>query len=358
MTKRILYLFSFLLTLAACQKASELSPTGPTTVADDKAFIKGRYNATIDCIKGVRDGEFVQALIKFLDISNNVVGNEVWIEEMTEALELTMGPLELNTDGRFPFAAYRGTYEWNRVTKTFSKVASTSGIFINFPSDPTKLSNNVSLKVTNYTDGLYQANAADIYLPTGVKVSMVKDNVEIANIDGTGVFSSGNFPSPINVVCNVFLKPHNYKVTVTRLATTQFAVKAEMGGDCGSVTDAKITFLNDDYNNFEIEEDLSKVEAVYTKGDFNIKLNWDAKAYYLFSNPTTANLNTTISCDVSQGTEKIGELKFKDVNGERKVFIYYKDGTNEDIAVYNTPFTTELKNILRPFFGNEVDNWF
>lgn len=363
MRKRIPFHYNFflaiLLLLTACQKSSELTPTGPTTVAEDKAFIKGRYDATIDCIEGVRDGEFSQTLIKFLAISNNVVGNETWINEMTDALEASMGQLQLNSaNSRFDFAAYRGTYDWNRTTKVFTKTPSSTGIFINFPSEPSKLTNNVSLKFTTYTDALYQANAADIYLPTSVKMNMTKDNVEIANVDATGIFSSGNFPSPINVVCSVFLKPHTYKFTVTRLATTQFAVKAELGGDCGSVTDVKVTFLNDDYNNLIIEDDLSKIEAVYTKGDFNIKLNWDAKTYYAFSNPTTANINATVNCIVNIGTEKIGELRFKDVNGSRKVFIYYKDGTDEDIAVYNTPFTNELKNLLRPYFGNEVDNWF
>jgi hypothetical protein len=343
----------------SCQKTGDPSPTGPTTVIEDKAFINTTYNNTVNCAKGIRDGELSQAVITFLAISNNVIGNEVWMNEMTDALDVTMGSPQLDPNtSKFDFAAYKGTYDWNRTTKKFTKTTSTAGIFINFPSEPSKTTNNVNIKFTAYTDGLFQANAKNIYLPTVVKAVLLKDNIELVNVDYTGIFSSGSFPSPISVICSITLKPHVYKFTVTRLASTQFSVKAEIGGDCGSVIDSKITFLNDDYNNLVIEDDLSKIEATYTKGDFNIKFNWDAKTYYAISNPTTANLNNTMSCEVSNGTNKIGDLKFKDVNGSRKVYIYYKDGTSENIAVYNDPFLTQLKNILRPYFGNDVDTWF
>ena len=344
---------------ASCQKTTDPPPIGNTTVAEDKAYINTKYNNTIDCIKGVRDGEVSQALITFLAISNNVIGNEDWINDMTSALDTAMGFPELdNTTSKFNFVVYKGVYDWNRTTKKFVKTASSTGIFVNFPSEPAVLTNNINIKFTTYTDALYQANADNIYLPTAVKATLSKNNIELVNIDATGIFSSGNFPSPINVVCNLTLRPHNYKITVTRQNNTEFNVRAELGGDCGSVIDSKVNFLNDDYNNFVLEEDLSKVEATYTKGDLNIKLNWDARAYYVISNPTTDNLNNSIVCTVNMGANKIADLKFKDVNGSRKVYIYYKDGTSDDISVFNDPFITQLKDILRPYFGNDVDTWF
>lgn len=354
----ILLLFTALF-LSACQKAGDVSPVGNTTVAEDQAYLDVKYNNTIDCIKGVRDGEFSQALITFLGISNNVVANEDWINDMSSALDTAMGfpDLDVNTS-KFDFAAYKGIYDWNRTTKKFVKTTSSTGIFVNFPSAPATTTNNINVKFTTYTDALYQVNAESVYLPTTVKATLSKDNVELMNVDATGIFSTGNFPAPINVVFNLTLKPHNYKITVNRLTSTEFTAKFELGGDCGSVVDSKVTFLNDDYNNFVLEDDLSKVEATYTKGDLTVKLNWDARAYYTISNPTTENLNNSIVCTVNNGVNKIADLKFKDVNGSRKVYIYYKDGTSEDIAAYNDPFITQLKDILRPYFGNDVDTWF
>lgn len=348
-----------ILSFSSCQKTSDVSPISNTTVAEDKAYINTKYNNTIDCIEGVRDGAFVQTLITFLSLSNNTVGNEDWINDMSNALDTAMGFPELDpNNSRFNFAAYKGTYEWNRTTKKFVKSISADGIFINFPSEPSVTSNNINAKLTTYTDALYHVNADELYLPNSVKAVVLKNNVEIVNLDATGIFSSGNFPSPINVVCNLTLAPHNYKITITRLANTEFSARAEIGGDCGSVVEGKVTFLNDDYNNLDIKEDLSKIEGTYTKGDLTIKVNWDARAYYSINNPTTENLNNSIICTVNNGVGKIADLKFKDVNGSRKVYIYYKDGTSEDISVYNDPFITNLKDILRPYFGNEVDTWF
>ena len=362
--KRVLYYCGVVLLIStlflySCQKTTDPTPIGNTTVAEDKAYISTKYNNTIDCIEGVRDGDFSQALISFLSISNNVVGNEDWINDMSSALDTAMAFPELDpNNSKFNFAAYRGIYEWNRITKKFTKSTSTAGIFINFPSEPSVTTNNINIKFTTYTDALYQANAEDVYLPTSVKATLSKNNVELMNVDATGIFSSGNFPAPINVNFNLTLKPHNYKINVTRLSSTEFTVRTEIGGDCGSVVEGKVVFLNDDYNNLDLEEDLSKVEGTYTKGDLSIKLNWDARAYYVISNPTTENLNNSIVCTVNMSGNKIADLKFKDVNGSRKVYIYYKDGTSEDTAVFNDPFTSQLKEIFRPYFGNEVDTWF
>lgn len=359
-TKTLLSIVTALLFFSACQQEPDPNPpSGPTTVAEDKAFLNATVTNTLNCIRTVRDGNALQAFVRFLALSNGTVGNETWIQTMLDDLDIKMGTLELHEpDKKFNFSNYWGTYTWNRATSTFSKTPAT-GIFINFPSDPTQILNNVNIKFATYTDGLYQANAENIYLPTLVKATMLKDNVEIVSVDYTGTFSSGNFPSPINVVLNVKVSPQTYKITITRLSNVIFNTKVELfGGDCGATIDSKVTFLNDDYNNLDISEDLSKVEATYTKGDFIVKGNWDARAYYLFPNPTTNDINSTFTCAVYKATEKIGDLRFKDVAGSRKLYIYYKDGSSEDAAVYSDRFTGDLKEILRPYFGNDVDTWF
>jgi hypothetical protein len=361
---RLRLLLSVALTVilyTSCQKEADpsLPPGTPTTVTEDKAFLNTTITNTLNCIKNVRDGQSLQALFRFMALSDGTVGNEVWIEDMLDELELKMGTLELDpNNSKFNFPSYWGTYNWDRTAGVFTKTAAT-GIFINFPSEPSQILNNVNIKFDTYVDALYQANAENIYLPTRVKMNMTKDNVELVNVDYTGIFSSGNFPSPISVVLALKIAPQNYKITVTRLTNVEFTTKIELfGSDCAAVLDSKVTFLNDDYNNLDIEEDLSKIEGTYTKGAFSIKANWDARAYYLFTDPTTAQVNSTFVCNVFNGTEKIGELRFKDVNNVREVYIYYKDGTSEDVDVYGDRFTDGLKDILRPYFGNDVDSWF
>jgi len=87
--------------------------------------------------------------------------------------------------------------------------------------------------------------------------------------------------------------------------------------------------------------------------------NWNAQAYYAFTNPTTTNTNSTFTSKVYKNASQIGELKFVDLpNGDTKVYIYYADGTRDDVEVYSNLFIPQFKNILRPYFGNDVDTWF
>ncbi len=335
-------------------------PTNPTTVAEDKAFINTMVTNTTQCIKVARDGNLSQSIIQFLALSNGVEGNEAWADSMQTELELVMGTLELDpNDSKFNYPAYWGTYNWNRVTKKFTKTAA-SGIFINIPSTPAQLTNNVTIKLTEYTDGLYQANAKNIYLPKTAKGSATKDNVVIADLNFSATYSSGSFPSPLTVSYTMLLAPHSYTITEQRITNTQFKVISTImsGGGCGMTITSTITFDNDDFNNFRIEDDLKTVQAEYQFGTFIVKTAWDAKAYYLFQNPTTTNINSTFTSDVYNGTNKIAQLKFVDVASVRKLFIFYKDGTSENTSVYYDPFLTNLKNLLRPIFGNDVDTWF
>ena len=357
----VLVLCTFLIsfTFYSCGKEQSATP-GTSTVAEDKAFINDISTNTNNCIKAARDGNLSQSIIKFLNLSNGTVGNENWVDSMSVALENVMGVLDVDpNDSKFNFSAYWGTYNWNRTTKTFSKTAAI-GIFINIPSDPAQTTNNVAFKFTEYTDGLYQANAKNLYLPKTAKASITKNNVLIADLNFLGNYSSGSFPRPINVSYQLLLAPHTYNLSITEINSTKFKLTSDMfsGQGCGMTISATVTFKNDDYNNLVIEDDLKTLEGEYKSGDMSIKSNWDASAYYAISNPTTTTLNSTLSNTVYNKTEKIADLKFFDVAGSRKLFIYYKDGTSENTSVYYDPFLTNLKNTLRPLFGVDVDNWF
>ena len=58
----ILALFALLFTVISCNK--EISPTGPTSVSEDKAFINQTVTNTTNCIKNARDGNLSQTVIQ------------------------------------------------------------------------------------------------------------------------------------------------------------------------------------------------------------------------------------------------------------------------------------------------------
>ena len=348
------------LLFTSCQKIDiNDDPTAITTVQQDKDYINQTSNETVTCIRGVENGIFTQTLVKFLGMVNGNFNNENWTDSIADGLDIAAGTIQLDSiNDKFNYNAYKGNYNWNRLNRTFVRTASNS-INVNFPSEPNQLLNNMSFKFTNYTDGLYQINALNKYLPTVAKATIDKNGEQIASIDYSAVFGSGNFPTPNNVVLTIFLKPHTYRITISKINNLQFGFKIELGGLCNGIAQGNVTFLNDDYNNLDIEQDLKNVELTYTSETLKVITNWNAQAYYAFTNPTTTNTNSTFTSNMYKNDTKIGELKFKDLpNGDTKVFIYYKDGTSDNVDVYTNTFTTQLKNILRPYFGNDVDNWF
>jgi len=58
---------------------------------------------------------------------------------------------------------------------------------------------------------------------------------------------------------------------------------------------------------------------------------WDASTYYALANPTTDNINSTFTCEIDNGTVKIGEPRFKDVAGVRRTYIFFRDGSSKPI---------------------------
>jgi len=341
----------------SCGKKDDPASTS-TTVAQDKDLLTITSNATIECAKGVINGISAQTLIKFFGLSNGTASNESWCKSMQKALENKMGKFEPdNSTGKFNYNLFQGKYDYDFSSKSFIKSSGT-GIEVNMPSDPSKSINNVKIKITKYIDNAYMANSKTIYLPNECTAKVIVDGNEMVNLNYTGVFSTGSFPTPNNVKCNMTLSPHNYVIEIQKINNTQFSFSADLGGDCNSKVTGMVFFRNEDYNNFTLKDDLDKVEATYTKNKLKVEVKWDARTYYQFSNPSSDDINSTLISNVYNSGNKIGDLKFKKVNNKTEVFINYKDGTSENTAFVYDPFATKLKGILRPYFGSQVDNWF
>ena len=366
--QRILSIFFLLVVssvITSCNKTNNSSSntTTTTTVSQDKTFISSISNNTSECIRQARDGNMSQSIVQFLNLSNGVSGNDTWANNMTDALKTSMGgsiELDPNNYNKFNFNNYKGIYTWNSSNNTFSKQNSSTGIYINIPSSPNEPTNNTTIQFTDYSDDLFPVNADFVYLPLTAKGSIKKNNTLIADMNFVANYSTINFPTPITLDYSIYLAPHNYTFKVEKINNTQFRFTSNLlsGGGCGMTLNANISFNNDDYNNFVLEDDLNSIQAEYKTGDLTITSNFDALSYFSFNNPTTTNLNNNLSNMVYYKTEKIADLKFVDLSGNRKLFIYYKDGTSEDTIVYYDPFLSNIKNILRSIFGNDVDTWF
>jgi hypothetical protein len=350
-----LFILTYSLTNHSCTKpdGNGGSGSGTTTVAQDKEYINTSLAEINNCIKTIRDAEGFQTLFNFLDLRSGEVVNEDWIEEMFDELDEVM-PTSNNED-RFEYSLFKGKYVWNHNTKTFTKFSSNI-IVIEFPSEPNVKTNNMVASFDRYEDGLYQVNSESVYLPKKAQITVTKSGTKIAGLDLNAVYSTGGFPRPQNVLINLFIAPNNNKIEIKEVNSKQFTVNASFG--CIGSMNAIINFNNDDYDNFEIEKYITKIDFEFKKDNFTIDGSWDARTFYLFDDPNTNDINSTITCNVKNGLNKIGELKFKDVSGERRVYVFYKDGTSGDAEIHYNSFTTSLKSTLKPYFGEDVDDWF
>ena len=327
--------------------------TGSTTVAQDQEYINKSLTEMNNCIKTIRDADGFQTLFNFLDLRSGEVINEDWIDEMFDALEEVMPTSD--SENRFEYSLFKGRYVWNRNTGIFTRFSSNAIVF-EFPSAPNVTANDMVASFETYEDGEYQVNSETVYLPKKAKITVTKGGAKIAGLDLNAVYSSGGFPRPQNVLVDLFIAPNNNRIEIKEINSKQFSVNASFG--CVGSMKATVNFNNDDYDNFEIEKYLTKIDFEFKKDNLTIDGSWDAKTFYLYNDPNTNDINSTITCNVRNGLNKIGELKFKDVNGDRKVYVFYKDGTSNDAEIHYDSFTSSLKSTLKPYFGNEVEDWF
>lgn len=362
MKKSIFYFFIVVITTISCSKNNNTSnSTSNTTVAQDKAFIHDVTNSTNDCINDARHGQMAQSIIDFLDLSNGISGNDAWASDMSDALDSVMGNIQTTPNlNRFEFYLYQGNYTWNPSTHQFIKTSNSSSIVISFPSTPLSNVNDVTIRLWNYTDAPYPINAETFYLPLTANGKITKGSTEIANLNFSANYSTTGFPTPISINFTIFLSPHTYDFSIQQVNSKEFNFVSHLfsGNGCGITLNANVAFNYNDYDNFVLEDYLKSVRATYQNGSFIVKSNFDASTYYHLNNSSTFNLNNNLTNEVYNGSDKIADLRFVDVNFERKLFIYYKDGTSEDTFVYYDPFLTNLKNMLRSIFGSDVDNWF
>jgi hypothetical protein len=338
---------------------------GTTTVEQDKEFINAKVTETLNCINNIKDGESIKALVNFLQLNAGDIQNEAWLETMTAALEETpLNNIQIDEENkyRFNFSNFTGEYSWDAFNEQFNFSSNSNSIVINFPSSPDQTSNNIRITLSKYQDNLFQVNAENIFLPTAIIANITKDGKEIFSLNYSGEYNTMDFPTPqkINLVLN--LNPQTISLSIAQASPTKFNVELiqQSGSDCKTELKSTIDFANSDFKNFEENNDVNSVTLSIIRGDLNIKGFLDPQSINDIEDPSTAQINNAFTCEILNNNNKIGDLKFKDVDGERKVFIIYKDFSSEEVTIYTDRFLDGLEQILEPYFGT-IDNdqdWF
>jgi hypothetical protein len=344
-----------LLSLASCDKKEDKPAEGDTTVAQDKENITNTFNQAVSCVATMKSGDFTQSAFKFMNLQAGEILDEAWVSDITEKLDDIMDLEGAIDNGRFDMAVIKGTYTWNHTTKTWVKsTVSGNQVVVLFPESKTATTNTYELRLSEYTDAKYVIQGDDVYMPTSVKASLKKNNVEIMNVNSSSQYASSGFPAPISSRLSVLTAPYTIIFDISRVNDKTFAFTFELdNGSCGKTSFQTKTYFNhNDYENYFDGEsetsDLDLVEFKLAKNDLLAEVTFDVKKYNTFSDPTEAQINSCVKATLSFKGFKIGDLQLKEVNNNTELFIVYKDGTSENATKYIDPFIEDVKQVLRP----------
>lgn len=350
-----LILFALLLIIANCKKkGTDDNPVSETTVAEDKVFLSNSVNSVYSCISDLHNGSLANLFYSFTGMTNGDMNNDDWIGDMIDSLD-NVKDLSIIEGFNFSMPFYQGIYNYSAGSWTTSALS--GQVQANFPSSPSSGTNDCRLTITQAAmSGQYVVDNDTFHLPQNLSYSIARNGSTLStmNITGSYTANSSGFPLPQVVNINYHLEPFDYSINVSQNNSTSYQLDYGMqtGGSCQMDIHADLTFANDDFENFEISEDLTAVAFTVTRGDLRIEGTWNAQAYYAISNPTASQINSTIDFKVFHQSQKIGDLRFVDNGNGNELYIFYKDGTSENTSVYHDPFTDDLDALLLAKWGH------
>ena len=346
------FLLTCVFVFSCTKSATVLNPN--TSINQDKQFISTNVENTVLCVADIITGNGCQNTVTFLKLINGIQGNNELFNAKVNSIN-QVRPKSSKADSSFDFKSYFGNYEWNPIKATFS-VSPANSIIISYPSDSLSTSNNVTATFDSYSEKVFQIGGKKVTIPVSAKIVIVKNGFKIATVTYSRTFETTDNPKAKSISLNFNFAPFNYSININELNPTQYSVVADLG--CSSLLKATLTLNSASITNFNACTDLNKIDFSYTKDNFIIKGSWNASSYYKMTNPSTNSINSTFNCILNNSNAKIGELKFNDDNGIRKLTFFYKDGSVSDTSFDYSFFLTELKNMLVPYFGKEIGNWF
>ena len=346
------FLLTCVFVFSCTKSATVLNPN--TSITQDKQIISTNVENTVLCVADIVNGNGFQNTVTFLKLINKIQGNNELLNTMAISLEQVMHKSS-KSDSSFDFKAYCGDYEWNPIKSVFTKTTANS-IIISYPSDSASSSNNVTASFDSYTEKSFLIDGKNVSLPLTAKLTIIKNGFKIATINYSREFESTDNVKTKSISLVLNYAPFIYSIKINEINPTQYSVVADLG--CSSSLNATLTLNSSMSKNFNAQSDLKNIDFSYSKDNFILKGSWNAFAYYNMTSPTTNSINNTFNCTLNNSSAKIGELKFRDDNGVRKLSLYFKDGSPSDIYFDYNQFLSEVKNILSPYFGKDIINWF
>lgn len=326
-----------------------------TTVEEDKANIQKSFDDLSQCLIDLKDSRSIDLFFRdFLNVTENEVLNEDWLDDLTDELEGVVDADHVEENSRFDLSYHAGTHIYDIANKTWGKVNDVNDKMIfRFPSEPNLTSNNVELVMDSYIDSQVSIDGEEVYLPTAMNMYMDVDGQRLMTLNLAKVTYADNadFEIPVEISASLFLDPIQVDIELSRQSTIEYEM--EMGFSDANLCDIKINaqveLKDDDLENLS-QDGFEKVAVQVNIGQLSIQTLGDvANLIAIGEDATEVEVNSLLDLDVLFNDVKIADLE---VNEDMEtILIYYKDTTSEDTSVFYDGFWDDIKDAWSEFFG-------
>lgn len=354
--KRIIFVaglgIATLLSTQSCSNSIE-DAAHSTTVSEDKANIKKTIDGFYNKLNKMDDGDLSTFILYSMFNNTAQEYDDSYLNGVVEGWENQFGDALINN--KLQFASKLGTYTYNNINGTWSKVANASAVVLRFPSVTNSSTIDSELTISSYTDIETSYNSESIWLPKTFNVVLKRNQNTVfsMNLSNVTFDTSTNFSMPISANIQIFASPMTQNIVWTRNTTKDFQFKYNNSMPQGSSSEiiANVTLKHADYANISSKDDFKTISGSVSEGDLKIVANMNVEALAPLSNPTDAQINNNSKAEVFYLGQKIGDIIYRTVNGKGEFFIVYFDGSMENTDVYVGDFEQKIRAI----FANYID---
>lgn len=269
-------------------------------------------------------------------------GNEL----RTIFIKKTDGSGRINSDEPFDFNAHKGVYQWNTGTEVFEKVANSTIIKIHFPSEGSA-TNNAVLKITAYTEiALYDEEWEEIYFePQVIQASLAVNEEEVASLDLNITWDEAGFPLTADIT--IELAPYSGTLSFDVSGTLISTVAASIRHNNEVLLATSVTVNYD--NASKSEESIEMIHGFIQVRNITLEGVVDVEGMDHSANGDPNDFLDLVL--ISDGT-KLGDIVFKEDDGEWIPYIQYADGSKEKLEEVLEPILDELEDLESDLDGN------
>jgi hypothetical protein len=354
--KFLVFIVMIIAVFTGCQPDEENAPADSSapTVAESQQFLNDKMNSIVNCFESLNSGNAMQSFYQFTGLSDGVANSNLWMQMLEDRASDIVDFNQIIQNNNIELGQLYGRFDWNGASQTWIHTPGSDSVVINFPSASNVSINDSHFVLTGYSDELHYVNNEPVYLPTETEMNLTINNELVFRMSFNGSYNASGFPTPINLSTTLFISPFNYSFSLSQVSPTHFVVNGSLmsGGGCQQNVALDLNFINNDFEQFELDEDLASMSGIVSFGDLRINGSWDANYFYSMNNPSANQINNTLNLEVFNQDVKIADLGYVDINGGKVLMVYFSDSSSQEASEYYTPAVNSILNMLEPYFGS------